>query len=48
MIIRPDGKSYKGGWNKGKQNGEGILTKNTKGESRKGVWLDGTFQKWIQ
>ena len=41
-----DGREYVGGWEKGKQNGEGSYKDKTS-TRRKGVWQDGKRIKWL-
>lgn len=45
-VPRADGRMYKGGWQNGKQHGEGsFVTEN--GEEKRGEWRDGTRIRWI-
>ena len=38
-FYRPNGHQYTGGWQNGKQHGEGVLMKN--GERKKWLWENG-------
>eukprot|EP01066_Platyproteum_vivax_P013505 Platyproteum_vivax@DN6109_c0_g1_i1.p1 len=41
----PDGRKYVGSWRDGKQHGNGEFTTN--GNTRKGMWVNGTRVKWL-
>lgn len=46
LIFRADGRSYKGPWKNGKQDGEGIFI-DSHGQEKKGVWVMGRRTQWI-
>jgi hypothetical protein len=42
----PDGRSYRGYWKDGKQDGRGTY-KNKENIEKQGLWADGKKTKWI-
>ncbi len=46
LIIRHDGRKYKGYWKNGKQHGEGDFYQPDQKIWKKGVWSDGRRVSW--
>ena len=47
LIIRNDGRKYKGKWKNGKQHGEGEFFNPKDNTWKKGLWNDGKRVRWI-
>jgi len=47
QLSWPDGRSYKGQWECGRQHGKGVAV-TAKGVSRKSHWEHGNFVRWLE
>jgi hypothetical protein len=48
IFLWPNGKSYDGNWDKGKQHGIGYYIDSKKGFRKKGEWKHGKRVKWLE
>ena len=46
LILRNDGRKYKGMWKNGKQHGEGEFWHPKENCWKKGIWNDGKRVRW--